>query len=114
MNNISEGKEKKNIANIIYNLGMLGILGSAISIGGMFDVLFIACIFAAFYGSVFIKSKLMLVSGAGFLIAYIIKITGKYFVDSIGWPVALIGIGFMIIGIGYGTYAIGKKYISRK
>lgn len=112
--NESEQKEKKNISNILYNLGILGILGSAISLGGVFDALFIGLVFAAFYGSVYIKSKLMLISGAGFLVGYIIKITGKYFVDSIGWPVALIGIGFMIIGVGYGTYTISKKYISGK
>lgn len=105
-------KEKKAVQNILYGLGSLAILGSGISIGGIFDLLFIVFIFGAFYGSVYLKSRSMLILGALFLIGHIIKITSKYFVDSIGWPIAIIGVGFLIIGIGYMTYNLSKKYIS--
>lgn len=102
------------VQNILYGFGTLAILGAGISIGGFFDLLFIAFIFAAFYGSVYLKSRAMLALGALFLMAHIIKLTSEYFVDSIGWPVALIAVGFLVIGIGYGTFYLNKKYIAVK
>lgn len=109
----STKKEIRAIQNVLYGLGTIAILGAGISIGGIFDLIFIAFIFGAFYGSVYLKSFPMLVIGAIFLVAHIIKLTSEYFVDSIGWPVALIGIGFLVIGIGYLTVYLNKKYISK-
>jgi len=100
------------VPNFFYGFGTLEILGAGISFGGTFDIFYIALIFAAFYGSVYLKSRMMLGLGAIFLIAHIIKLTSKYFVDSIGWPVALIAIGFVIIGIGYFTVYLNKKFVS--
>ncbi len=111
---ISDTKEKKAVQNILTSLGTLGILGAGITIGGAFDLFFIVLIFAAFYGSVYLKSRSMLTYGAIFLIAHIVKLTYKYFVNSLGWPVALIGIGFLVIGIGYGTFYLNRKFISVK
>jgi hypothetical protein len=109
---IADEKEKKAVRNALYGLGTLGVLGAGIFIGGFFDIIFIALIFAAFYGSVYLKSRSMLIFGALFLMAHIIKLTSKYFVDSIGWPVALIVVGFLVIGVGYLTFSLNKKYIS--
>ncbi len=111
---ISLQKEKTLLATILYILGTMFVLGAGISIGGVFDIFFIGFIFAAFYTSVYIKSKSMLALGALFLIADIIKLTSKYFVDSIGWPLALIIVGCCMIGIGYMTFTLNKKYISLK
>jgi hypothetical protein len=109
-----DAKEKEAIQNLLYGLGTLAILGSAISMGGIFDLVLIALIFCAFYGSVYLRSRAMLLFGALFLMAHIIKLTSEYFVDSIGWPVALILVGFLIIGVGYATFYINKKFISTK
>lgn len=109
----SSKKEVHVIQNVLYGLGTIAILGSGISIGGIFDLIFIAFIFGAFYGSVYLKSFPMLVVGALFLVAHIIKLTAEYFVDSIGWPIALIGLGFVVIGVGYLTYYLNKKYMSK-
>ncbi|KND49129.1 MAG: hypothetical protein AB198_02565 [Parcubacteria bacterium C7867-003] len=108
----ADAKEKKSIRDVLLGLGALSVLAAGSSIGGFFDIIFIAFIFAAFYGSVFLKSRSMLTLGALFLMGHIIKLTSKYFVDSIGWPVALIIIGFLIIGVGYMTYNLNKKYIA--
>ena len=110
----SDEKEKNSIQHVLYGFGALGILSSGISIGGLFDLIFIAFIFAAFYGSVYLKSRAMLIFGALFLMAHIIKITSKYFLDSVGWPVALIVIGFLVIGVGYMTFYLNKRFISRR
>lgn len=110
----TEEHEGKSVQHVLYGLGTLAILGAGISIGGAFDLVFILVIFAAFYGSVYLRSRAMLIFGAIFLAAHIIKLTSKYFIDSIGWPVALIAVGFLVIGIGYATFYLNKKFISEK
>ena len=105
-------KEKKSVQNVLNALGTLAILGAGIFVGGMFDLIFIALIFAAFYGSVYLKSRSMLILGAIFLMFHIIKLTSKYFAGSVGWPVLLIIVGFMVIGVGYMTFYLNKKFIS--
>ena len=96
----------------IYGFGTLAILGAGIFIGGVFDLILIALIFAVFYGSVYLKSRSMLIFGAIFLMAHIIKLTSKYFVGSVGWPVALIIVGFLVIGVGYMTFYLNKRFMS--
>jgi uncharacterized membrane protein YczE len=46
-----------------------------------------------------------------FLVAYLIRITAQYFSNITGWPIALIFIGIVIIGLGYLAIYINKKYI---
>lgn len=110
---ISDGTEERiSISNVLYGFGTLAILGAAISLGGIWDFILILLIFGAFYGSVLLKARMMLGLGALFLIAHVIKLTSKYFLDSLGWPVALIFCGVAIIAIGYGTVRLNKKYFS--
>ena len=52
----------------------------------------------------------MLVISSIFLVIYIIKITAEYFAGSIGWPVALIGIGFLTIIIAVITFHADKRF----
>lgn len=109
---VQDEKEKALVQNFLYGVGTVAILTAGIFIGGLFDVFFIALIFGAFYGSVYLKSRSMLSAGSFFLMAHIIKLTSEYFVDSIGWPIALIGVGFLLIGVGYATVYLNKKFIS--
>jgi hypothetical protein len=73
--------------------------------------------FLAFGGLVLsvliLKSRIALLISTGAVIAYVIYITAEYFADSIGWPVALILLGFIIIGIGYLSITLNRKYISK-
>ncbi len=107
----TDKKQKNSVRGILYALGTFAILLAGISVGDYFDIIFIAFIFAAFYGSVFLKSRGMLILGALFLVAHIIKLTSKYFVGSIGWPIALIGVGFLVIGVGYFTFYLNKRFL---
>ncbi len=108
----ADGKEKVAVRDIVNCLGALALLGAGIAVGGLFDLVYIAFIFAAFYGSVYLKSRAMLFLGAIFLMAHIIKLTSKYFAGSIGWPIALIIVGFLIIGVGYLALYLNRKYIA--
>ncbi|MEY4440440.1 MAG: hypothetical protein RLY49_66 [Candidatus Parcubacteria bacterium] len=107
-------KEKRSIQKVLYAFGTLGILGAGIAVGGFFDLVFIAIVFAMFYLSTYIKSKEMLGLSSIFLMAHIIKLTSKYFADMLSWPIALIGVGFMIISIGYATYYLNREFIVKK
>jgi len=75
-------REKHMIQRVLYGFGTLAILGSGMWLGGIFDILNIVLIFAAFYASVFLRSRSMLTLAAFFLVGQIIKITSRYFVDS--------------------------------
>ncbi len=107
-------KERKSVRGVLYGLGTLGILGSFITFGGVFDLLMIALVFGSFYASVFLRSRIMLSLSAIFLIAHIIKITAKYFSNSMNWSVALIFSGIIIIATGYLTFYLNKRFISKK
>lgn len=105
-------EEKKSVKSILYGLGTIGVLASGMSLGGVFDLIMIAVIFGSFYASVYLKSRVMLILSAIFLVAHIMQITSEYFAESMNWALALIFAGFMIIGIGYATFYLNKKYIS--
>lgn len=108
----ADAKEKKSIVGVLYGVGALAVLGSGIAVGGSFDILYILVLFAAFYGSVYLRNRAMLVLGSLFLVAHIGKLTSKYFAGSVGWPVALIIVGFLTIGIGYLTFYLNRKFIA--
>ncbi|MES2436621.1 MAG: DUF2157 domain-containing protein [Patescibacteria group bacterium] len=106
--------QRASITHLFYGAGTLAILGGGISLGGMWDLPYIVLIFATFYLSVFVKNRAMLVIAAAFLVGHIIKLTSKYFLDSVGWPLALIICGFAVIGVGYMTYYVNRKYLAKK
>jgi uncharacterized integral membrane protein len=46
-----------------------------------------------------------------FLLAHVSFITSEYFADSLGWPITLVILGFVFIGLAYFSVTINKKYI---
>ncbi len=105
----------------MYAAGSIMFLGAALALGGyapaanqLWEAAFVGLAFGMMFLSIVLKSRAMLVISSIYLMAYILKITAEYFSDTIGWPLALIGAGFTLIAIGYGTFAINQKYIARK
>jgi hypothetical protein len=45
------------------------------------------------------------------ILAYIGWHTNKYFADSVGWPLALIGFGIVMIGLSSLAMRIDRRYI---
>lgn len=123
----------KPFASFFDVFGILGVLGTSFALNIMagfnsirgfsypqeFQVssiwlfLFPLIIAATFFGSVYLKKTSFLFFGTLFLIAYLIRITAQYFSDVMGWPVALIFIGILVIGLGYLAIYINKKYIKK-
>lgn len=107
-------RESQSVKTLLYALGTLGVLGAGFALNGVWDLVYIPLVFGMFYLSVYLKTRAMLVFAALFLIAHLVYLTSKYFVDSVGWPIALVMCGFIIIGIGYMTYYVMNRFIKKQ
>lgn len=107
----SEDEHHRRFAEILFGLATIFVLGSALMMGGVWDVLFIGLVFGAVMLGVFKRHQGLFVISSLFLMAYIIKISTKYFANSLGWPVVLVISGFAIMGVGYLMFHLNRKYI---
>lgn len=116
-------KSKKEIlTGPLYAFGALFTLGAALSLGGwgglghniLWEILYVPLTFTFIFLSVHLKSKSFLSLGALFLIFFILKMTAEYFTSSLGWPIALVFAGFMVIAVGYTSVYINRRYLKRE
>jgi hypothetical protein len=95
--------------------GVTGLLGSAfirVLDSGAWELFYFILVFGALLVSVYTKSRIVLIMSTLFLLTHVTYITSEYFTDSLGWPVALVVLGFLFIGLGYASIAINNKYIN--
>ncbi len=109
------------LSESLYGFGTIGVLGSIMALGGFqpnqdafWELIYPVIIFGALFTSVYIKSKSVLTMGTIFLMIYILKITAEYFSTGLGWPLALVIAGLMMIGAGYMSITIKAKYMLAK
>ena len=107
------------LSNFLYGFGILGFLGSALLLGGwrpnqniFWELIFPGLIFGTFFLSVHVRSQSFLTWGTIFLMAYIFKITSEYFSTGLGWPLALVIAGLSVMGVGYMSLSLKRKYLS--
>lgn len=112
-------QELAQIRDFLYGFGSFGFLGAALSLGGwdpaqnvFWELIYPGLVFGAFYLSVQLKNTIFLAAGTLFLMAYIIKITAEYFSSGLGWPLTLIITGLAMIGVGYMSLGLKRKYLS--
>ena len=103
------------LTKILYFFGSAGLLGAAFS--RVFDstgwqMLYFLIVIGFLFLATRLKSGAILLISTLFLIAHISYITGEYFADSLGWPISLIVLGFVFIGLGYASISINRKYIT--
>ncbi|PIT92217.1 MAG: hypothetical protein COU08_03505 [Candidatus Harrisonbacteria bacterium CG10_big_fil_rev_8_21_14_0_10_42_17] len=103
----------------LYGVGALAFLGAALALGGFrpsqnvfWELAFPFLVFGFILLSIYLRSKVFLWFGSFYLMGYILKITSEYFTDSLGWPLALVLVGFVLMGVGYCTFYVSRKYIS--
>lgn len=111
--------ERKSLTGFLNGFGIIFFLGSAMSLGGwkpeqnlFWEMFFPVLVFGTLISSVYMRSKSFLVWGTIFLMAFILKITGEYFATSMGWPLALVMAGFGVMGAGYLSLWLRKKYLT--
>ncbi len=105
----------KNLVGILCFFGSFAFLCAAFSRvfdSGLWQMLYFIILIGGFYLSIYMRSREILVLSAMFLIVHLSFITGKYFADSLGWPISLVILGFIFIGLGYTSISINKKYIA--
>lgn len=79
--------------------------------GGAWLILFVPLVGLGMYIANIRKSiGIQVVSTIG-LLAYLTYITSEYFANSIGWPVSLIVLGFVCIGVAYGSVLYTKQWV---
>lgn len=113
------GTAHKTLSGFLYGFGSLGFLGAAMALGGwspnqnaFWELIYPLLVFGIIYLSVQLKSNTFLVFGSLFLIGYILKLTAEYFSSGLGWPLALVLAGLIIIGVSYYAVRLHKKYMS--
>ena len=111
--------EKEPLSGFLYGFGIMGFLGTALVLGGwspnqniFWELIFPGLVLGTIFLSVHLKSKAFLVFGSAYLMIYIVKITAEYFTEGLGWPLSLVLAGLTMMGIGYFSLYLSKKYIS--
>ena len=104
----------KQLVGALYFFGSAGFLGAAFS--RVFDstpwqMVYFLIVIGGLFLSAYMRSRAILVVSTIFLIAHVSYITSEYFADSLGWPISLVILGFIFIGLGYVSININKKYI---
>jgi hypothetical protein len=92
------------------SLAFFGATFTRVFDSGICQFLYFPIVFGGIYLSTKLKSRSILFVSTIFLISHISYITAEYFADSVGWPIALIFLGFIFIGLGYWSVNISKKY----
>jgi hypothetical protein len=111
--------ERRPLSGILYGLGVVSFLGAALALGGwkpsqnvFWEMVFPGLVFVVLYASVHLKSKALLTFGSLFLASFLVKITSEYFKDSLGWPLALVISGMMLMGVGFLTLRLKRRYLN--
>lgn len=104
------------LTGFLYAAGSFGFLGGTLALGAeegtLWDLVYPLFVFGIIFLSVHVKSRAFLTFGTVFLMAYILKITGQYFSEGLGWPLALVLAGFALMGVGYFAVRMNKRYFS--
>jgi hypothetical protein len=95
-------------------------LGGASFLGAMFHllentsihILYLGVTAFMIYASTLARSRPLLFCSTLAMMGYLGYFTGEYFVDSVGWPIALILMGLVLIGLSNLALRISRKYIA--
>lgn len=93
------------------------ILFAACFAGGLFsllvdtrgDVLLLGAAYLMIFASVRAHSRALLFAGVITAFAYLCYFTDRYFADTVGWPVALIALGLIMLGLSAYALRLGNK-----
>lgn len=92
-------------------------LGTSYAMGGLFSLLYNTPLEVAYIGlaagsvylSLVLGSRAMLAAAALALIGFIGYFTSRYFADAVGWPIALMLMGAVMIGLSIYVIKLGQK-----
>jgi hypothetical protein len=109
------------LTTYLYPIGLLFFFGAALTLGGyapdqnvFWELIFPGLALGSVFLSLPLRSRAFLIIGSLALVGYIFKITGEYFADSFGWPLALILAGFSMIAVGSLFVRLNREYKALK
>jgi len=83
-------------------------IGSIMAYGGLFDLvqntpvelLYLAITASGLYACVVLQSRALLLTSVIAMLGFIVYFSEKYFANSLGWPITLVLLGIVFLGIG--------------
>jgi hypothetical protein len=109
------GSWNRKLVGFLCFFGSTGFLGASflqVFDSALWEMLYFIIVIGGIALSVYMRSRSVLVMSTLFLIAHVSYITSEYFANSLGWPISLVVLGFVFIGLGYVSININKKYIA--
>ena len=101
------------ISPLLFLFGSWGFLLGFFELveGSVLEIVFLAVACGFVYLGVQVRSRTLNFTSTIAILGYTGYFTGKHFADSIGWPLALIAFGLLMIGISALALRIDRKYI---
>ena len=78
------------------------------------EILFLGAACGLVFLSTWVKSRALLFVGTVAILGYVGYYTAENFSDAVGWPIALILFGLLLIGLSAAAFRINRKYIAVK
>jgi hypothetical protein len=78
------------------------------------EILFLGVACAIVFWSTWVKSRSLLFVGTVAILSYVGYYTAEHFTDVVGWPIALICFGLLLITLSAIAFRINRKYIAEK
>jgi hypothetical protein len=112
--------EQSSFTEYLNFFGANMVLATVLFMGGwspnqsvVWELIYPALVFGFIFGSIRFKSNSFLVLGTAYLMIYILKLTAEYFADTVGWPLALVISGFILMGVGFMSVQLRQKYTKK-
>ena len=101
------------ITPVWYLLGAAGVLYGVFDIveGTAIEILFLFAAAGLVYLSVALHSRTLLFVATAGILAYTAWFTGEHLAESVGWPIALIIFGLLLIGLSALALRIDRNYV---
>ena len=102
------------ITSFWYFAGSAAMLAGLFSLieGSVLEILFLGASCGLAFFSIRVKSRGALVVATVAILSYIGYYTAEHFSDVVGWPIALIAFGMLLLGLSTAALRINRKYIS--
>ncbi len=111
-----EARDEQAFDSFLSFVGASGILGALIALSDWspnqnigWELASVLAVLGGLYLASKSGNRTLLKTSALFVFILIIRFTSEYFVDSLGWPIALIVAGIALLAAGYGLVALSKK-----
>jgi hypothetical protein len=79
-----------------------------------FEIVFIVVASGFVYLSAAVQSRTLLLVATAAILGYTGWFTGEHFADSLGWPLALMLFGLLMIGLSAVAFRIDRQYIRNR